>query len=453
MSVVQLSTTEPSALGQSPTVVRQDLQRRPRRLEAELAAFCELSCLLTDEPERAIPRFLELAMNLCEADAALVSVLQIAQQQTICRWQAVGGTLGRYQGHEMPKELTLCGMCIDSGKPIFLSHPGQQFPSLSRMKPVIAETLVLPLYDSSERPVGTVWLVRHDSRPFSEADVQVLEQLSIQLMLALKLSYAETKHRELIALTNSETEVRKELAQALIEERSRGKQAETTNKELQELLTFKDACILEMDHRAKNTLQVAANFLVLQSRTTASAEARIALQEGYRRIHVLARFHEQLCMSGQTGKRFHMPKLLQDLGDALETAFTEMSKRVKLKLTSDWVWIDEQDAVPLALLANELITNAYKHAFPFDLSGEITVTLRRLPFNATMNSIVLRVADNGVGMQPPARAISFGQTLVRNFAEHLKGDLVFAEREGLGTTATLTMQRPITDDLALEVDV
>ena len=62
-----------------------------------------------------------------------------------------------------------------------------------------------------------------------------------------------------------------------------------------------------------------------------------------------------------------------------------------LQLTSDPISLPVDQAIPLALLANELVTNAYKHAFPSDSAGEITLSLQHTP----EDGLTLRIADTG----------------------------------------------------------
>ena len=71
---------------------------------------------------------------------------------------------------------------------------------------------------------------------------------------------------------------------------------------------------------------------------------------------------------------------------------------MRLQIASDQIVLSPDDAIPLALLANEVMTNAYKHAFPEGTSGMIAINLSCAPENA----IILRIMDNGVGMQSPA---------------------------------------------------
>ena len=93
----------------------------------------------------------------------------------------------------------------------------------------------------------------------------------------------------------------------------------------------------------------------------------------------------------------------------------------------------------MALLANELVTNAYKHAFPNDSSGEITVSLQQTP----ENGLILRIADTGIGLHLTGSESGMGLKLIRTLAAQLRGTLTFATPpEGAGTQITLTI-RPL----------
>jgi two-component sensor histidine kinase len=227
-------------------------------------------------------------------------------------------------------------------------------------------------------------------------------------------------------------------AHDLAEERSRRERAEASETGIRQAMVFKDAVIQEVHHRVKNTIQIAASLLSLQARTTSSAEARVALQEGYRRLNVLAKVHELLYRSADSVQEILMPKLLRTMGDALRESFSEKSTQVRLRVTSDQILLSPDDAIPMALLANELMTNAYKHAFPDDSSGEITVNLRYAPENA----LILQISDNGIGMPAASDENSLGLELIRSFAAQLQGTLSFAKPDDAdGTKVTLTIHR------------
>jgi two-component sensor histidine kinase len=92
--------------------------------------------------------------------------------------------------------------------------------------------------------------------------------------------------------------------------------------------------------------------------------------------------------------------------------------------------------VALALLANEAITNAYKHAFVDESAGMITVALHRTDENA----LSLRVEDTGSGFASPNDSAGMGLTLIRTFATQLRGALVVRPGDlDSGTQITLTI--------------
>jgi two-component sensor histidine kinase len=223
-------------------------------------------------------------------------------------------------------------------------------------------------------------------------------------------------------------ELSKVLADKLLEQAREHRQA----------LEFKDVVIREMHHRVKNTLQMAASLLSMDARATPSEPVRCSLQASKGRLLLLAKVHELLYASASSTQGVLLPTLFQAVGDALRQSFAEMSDRVRLEVTCDPVELCVDQAIPLALLANELITNAYKHAFPPGYTGEIALDLGW----TAEQLVVLHVRDNGVGMRPAGGASGLGLQLIRTFAAQLHGTLAFAESiDAHGTAVTLTFPR------------
>jgi two-component sensor histidine kinase len=209
-------------------------------------------------------------------------------------------------------------------------------------------------------------------------------------------------------------------------------------REHRQALEFKDALIREAHHRVKNSMQMAASLLSMHARATPSDQVRRSLQASCGRLGLLAKVHELLYTSAGDTQEVRLPTLLQALGDALRQSFAEMSDRVRLRITSDPVELHAEQAIALALLANELITNAYKHAFPQGYVGEIVVELGW----TAEHVLALHVRDNGVGMRPEGGDRGLGLRLIRAFAAQLRGTLAFAESpDAQGTAVTLTFPR------------
>jgi two-component sensor histidine kinase len=420
------------------------LLQRPKRapnLRAEALAFCALSKVLADDPRVALRQFPEVALRLCNAGTAGLSLLRLngAGEVTV-HWEAVSGALALHEGADIPRDFSPCGLCLDAGATILVSRPERAFTYLRETRPMIVEKLIVPLYDTAGNPLGTFWAAHHDSASrFCADDARILEQFAAQLVLVLKLLEQAREHRYALALLEShQLAQRNLLAHGLAEERSLREQAEASEKGIRRTLMFKDALIHEAHHRTKNTLQIAASLLSVHARAALSADVRLALQESHERLGLLAKVHELLHASAGSTQEIIMPALLQAMADGLRQAFAQMSDRVRLHVTCDAIALSPDDAIPMALLANEVITNAYKHAFPDGASGEISISLRCAPGNAA----ILQITDNGIGGQRGSDQGGLGLKLIRTFAAQLQGTLAIAEPvAAAGTTVTLTVHR------------
>ena len=230
----------------------------------------------------------------------------------------------------------------------------------------------------------------------------------------LNLLEQAREHRHALSLLESQEMARRALTDALAE--------------AQQALEFKDVVIREVHHRVKNTIQMAASLLALHARATPSEEVRWSLQASYGRLRLLAKVHELLYASSASTEEVSLPPLFQALGDALQQSFAEMSDRVQLRITSDPVELSADEAIPLALLANELITNAYKHAFPNRDAGRIEVRVTR----DSPTHLTLLVGDNGTGFETGAASEpgGLGKSLIDAFVRQLHGELQMRSEQG-----------------------
>ena len=145
-------------------------------------------------------------------------------------------------------------------------------------------------------------------------------------------------------------------------------------------LVFKGAMINEVNHRTKNTLQAAASLLVLHARATSSAQVRSALLDSYARLHLLAKVHELLYTTPDNAQTVLMPECCRYWQTGCDKLSPSPSSQVRLELTCDLdIACRSTRPFPWRCLRTKLVTNAYKHAFPNDSSGEITVSLQSRP--------------------------------------------------------------------------
>jgi two-component sensor histidine kinase len=173
-----------------------------------------------------------------------------------------------------------------------------------------------------------------------------------------------------------------------------------------------NAVLREVDHRVKNNLQLVASLILLQSRRTEDTAARQALKTVLERVNAVATVHRRL-FEGDL-QRFDVAEFVRDLVGDLAAAAGRGDIEIALDL--DHVQIPAASSAAFALVANELIGNAMRHAFPPGQAGRISVSLAE-----QAGRCVLTVADDGVGLSdaPPG----FGLTIVRLLCQQLHADL------------------------------
>jgi two-component sensor histidine kinase len=413
-------------------------KRRPNP-RAEAAAFRALYKSLAVDPVAAMRQALDTARKLCGAGSAGLSLFpQDPVDHPMVHWELVSGTLSHHEGANAPGASSSCGLCLDTGVAIVISRPGRVFTHLAALPPSILEELVVPLYDSAEKPLGTLWAAHHDKHDrFHRDDVRILEQLGAAMILALHLQKQTIERRHLGAVLESRLSAQRDLlAHDLYQERREREQAECAH---HQALLFKDAMVDEMNHRTKNTLQIASNLLSLQAHAASSPPVREALLDGSARLNSLAKVHQLLYAAPDGTQSILMPELLRLLGSSLQELFGSARAHVALEITADPITLRAQDAVAIALLANEAVTNAYKHAFPAASPGTITVELR-----CTANgAMTLRITDTGTGLLVSSGGEGLGLTLIRTLATQLKGTLEIAATAGSpGTRIALTIDAP-----------
>ncbi len=209
-------------------------------------------------------------------------------------------------------------------------------------------------------------------------------------------------------------------------------------RQLVERLAFSDAAARESHHRVKNTLQMAIALLSMQARNSPIAEVKATFKVASDRLSALSTVHELLYREPEDSQTIRVLPLLNLLAKSLQEGFSgEAVTRIEFKMSADDLVLTADQAVPLALIANEAITNAYKHAFPEPATGFVTVSLV-----GEADGLVLRVADNGRGMSPTGRREALGLTLMGTFTNQLQGVISFTPLSGdTGTVMRLWVPR------------
>lgn len=145
----------------------------------------------------------------------------------------------------------------------------------------------------------------------------------------------------------------------------------------------------EVSHRVKNSLQLVASLLGLQSRSTTSVEVRTALDDAQTRVATVAQIHDRLWRQ-YDAKTTDLCGFLNDLCARLHE--TSLEHRLEFKGKS--VLVPTDQAITIGLLLNELVTNAFKYAYPEGGGGPVSVSLSP----AAGGAFTLSVSDQGAGL-------------------------------------------------------
>ena len=189
----------------------------------------------------------------------------------------------------------------------------------------------------------------------------------------------------------------------------------------------KTILLQELNHRVKNNLAMISSLLELQAYSIQDPTAKSILSGTRHRIHSMALVHDQIYRSENLSS-IDVREYLNSIITQLNKAYGSLQRLININVKIDTVPLPLAFAIPCGLILNELLTNAFKHAFPGNQNGEIIVE-----FYKNNNRFVLSVGDNGVGL--PARldfreAESMGLRLINILTRQLKGEINLDQSKG-----------------------
>jgi PAS domain S-box-containing protein len=191
-----------------------------------------------------------------------------------------------------------------------------------------------------------------------------------------------------------------------------------TQQQLEESLRQVEVLLKEIHHRVKNNLQIISSMISLEKAKVDPGFRRI-LHDIENRIGTMALIHEQL-YSSESLDTIRMHDYLDNLTGSIASTFSLHEKKIEIRLEVEEILLSLETAIPLGIMANELITNSIKHAFP-ETGGTITIVLQEMD-----ESYHFAVQDDGQGMtEHQSRELGLGLTLVQQLSRQIKGQAVF----------------------------
>ncbi|MEX3016154.1 sensor histidine kinase [Gymnodinialimonas hymeniacidonis] len=191
--------------------------------------------------------------------------------------------------------------------------------------------------------------------------------------------------------------------------------------DLAESLEEKELLLREVHHRVKNNLQLIGSILNMQMRSVPDGDARRVLRRVQDRVMSLSTIHKAL-YTGTTMAHVRGDKLLSEVVQASFRAGIPQGKGVITSLELDKVDLDPDQAVPLALLANETVTNAIKYIGAPETGTPPKISVRlTADEDRKINLIVENTLGRAVQDEVAGDGTGLGGRLVEAFVAQLGG--------------------------------
>ncbi|WMN10948.1 two-component regulator propeller domain-containing protein [Marivirga salinae] len=247
---------------------------------------------------------------------------------------------------------------------------------------------------------------------------RILLSLSILLIVGLTLRWRFNQikniNKKLETLVNNRTE---EVMAQKEEIESQNEKLFTRNERIELLLR-------ELNHRIKNNLQLISSILNLHSRSTDNLDAKMALTEGKLRMQALSLLHQKLYMT-EKYTEVNCKEYIRELIDYLSIAFKSNYSDVNFNLDIDNFKLNLDQAVPLGLILNELVTNSLKHSGKDELIIDLIAKKEK-------EHIYITLKDNGKGISQKQfeNSNSFGISMIKSLVDQINGKLTVGLKKG-----------------------
>ncbi len=374
-------------------------QRRTRELAALYAVAAAINQALTEQEA------------LSQALKQVLPVLKLASGR-IYLWDAAAGrlVLAAAEGEPLPgapgsaseaAEFCACDLVAVAGDPFtalgaeqaaeVLQHGCRRYRGYA--------CAAVPLL-AKERALGVLHVANRQGAPFSEGDMALLRSVAAQMGIALENMRLREEARQAEALTT---------------------------------------LLQEMHHRIKNNLQTVADLLSLEMSASPSPAARKSLRDSITRIKSIGAVHQLL--SAENIRLTDITELARQVCDISLRHLVRPDQRVEAIIEGPPIYLPSKQATALALVMNELISNALEHAFSFvGQHGRLEIRLAQEGPQVTVT-----VSDNGRGLPSDfdiGRTRGLGLQIVRTLVEKdLAGTLRFEPGKNGGSQVTLVFYK------------
>ncbi len=164
-----------------------------------------------------------------------------------------------------------------------------------------------------------------------------------------------------------------------------------TELQLEKSLEEKTLLLRELYHRTKNNMQVILSMLKIQSHISNDPRITVIFNDISNKIHAMSMVHQKL-YEAEDLSHIELKEYIKDIARHIIFSYNSVNDKIELHYDLEDLKITIDKAVPLGLVLTELISNAFKHAFPNGRQGAITIDLYSVP----QNKMILEISNNGV---------------------------------------------------------
>ena len=192
----------------------------------------------------------------------------------------------------------------------------------------------------------------------------------------------------------------------------------------------------EVNHRVANSLTLVAALARMQTNAVVDPAAKLALEEMQARISAIAGIHRRLYTS-QDVEAVELDAYLAGLVEELQLSMRASGRDHAIRLQAEPIRLATDKAVSLGVVVTELVTNAYKYAYPAEIQGEIRVQVMR----DGPDTLSLTVEDDGIGWtgKGETKGTGLGSRIIRAMASNLRSVLTYIPGPA-GIRAVLSFQ-------------
>lgn len=426
----------------------EQLARRASRVpayQAESQALLALVQELTHSPGSVLQRLVDIALDLCKAHSAGISLLEEAgppgglnPKGNHFRWYAVAGQWAPLIWNTTtPREYGPCGTVVDRDTTLLFTRPHRYYTQFADVRPLLVEGLLVPFHVNGEA-VGTVWVVAHDeTRKFDSEDKRLLESLA---------TFAAAAYQ--VRMDNR-------LLQAEIVERQHAEQA------LLDADRRRSEFLAQLAHELRNPLAPIRNAVEILRRAGGDEKNVRPVTEMLQRqiSQIVCLVDDLLDVSRISRGKFELRRETIELASVVNHAveacrpdIEHAKQKLIVALPPSPLYLHADAARLIEVVAN-LLSNACKFT---SSGGQIWLTVERDGKEANV-----RVRDSGIGipsdmlftifdmfmqidtsLERRQSGLGLGLTLVKNLVE-LHGGTVQARSSGVGQGSEFIVRLPI----------